>query len=145
MDRLKGSLTERGLYDFALAEVLLWIASLYKLDERTLVRKSTEDVDRLKALVWARNYIAHGLLAVSNPPSVGGGYGTSAYATVGYGMGPVIPATWIDASHLPVPSQSEKQHFRADEVRRPMYVHLIQGKPVLEPLVDVETYLASRP
>jgi hypothetical protein len=144
--RLQERLEERGGFHVPLIESLHWIFGLDEVHRRIVdghgskgdfeaLKAGTDAGKTLLALTWARNFPAHQLLTVVHPDM--GVSGVLGLSELGRGV--------LGASYGSVIWNKEKGLIGWATRERGFYKDLVEGKAVLEPLVEVQTYLVSLP
>jgi hypothetical protein len=140
LERLRDRLPAGVGYDVPQCECLFWIYGLSDV-QKGVIDKATDAGKTVRALTWARNYAAHQLMSAANPNYAASGIfgmGVQGMGITGAGPGPLI---WTAEGDLP-PSRDEVNKGRPD-ARRKLYEQFVEGCGVLDPLVTVQSYLAS--
>jgi hypothetical protein len=146
LNRLRLALTDGAGFLIPLSEGLAWIYSLHELHESRfgdskafrIQNSLTPEGQTLRAVVWARSFVAHELMAIVHLDFASSGIlgmGVLGRMVLGSAGGPPI---WAEDSTLVSPTVPEDD-------RRLRYAELVAGRQVMDPLTTSQDYLLNLP
>ena len=143
VERLRQAVAASTEFDVPFFEVIAWVYALQQVHEsavgKTLFRNNNNQTpggQTLRAIEWARTFVAHELLQVCTL-YVSGMLGTTMLGTTMLGPGFAVPVWISDPSH--------KSSQAVTDDRAALYSELVAGRLLLEPILVVQAYLESLP
>jgi hypothetical protein len=141
IERLRQAIGRSTDFDAPFFECIAWIYSLHQLHETVLGKVAFREKNRqtpagqtLRAIEWARTFVAHELLQVA-----------SRYIQAGLPAQLPMQLGSVTLKVVWASDPSQQSSCPPTDERARLYGQLVAGRPLLEPITVVQAYLESLP